>query len=318
MSMVYPYIKNADDKLRAECVSGFNEKYPEGDKREIVKKWENELEIIRNRRAASGYLIVSDALKAVGVTGDQICARGTLGSSLVAYLLGITNVDPVLADPPLYSEFFYGMSGERRPSFELTVPEDIHEKLADYFGNYQGIEQVEKKYNSKGHLVGVWIGEDIDSIPVEERYGKVFHFNFVSDGNTEESKGYGIRESILETCKPNSFSEYVKCFGLSNGTGTWEENAERLIKEGSMSYMDIIADREDVYELLIGHGIERNEAFSIAEEVRKGKIYKNGWEEIQKKMFEDAKVPEWFIPYCEKIMYLFPRAHAESYLKTRM
>ena len=35
MSMVYPYIKNADDKLRAECVSGFNEKYPEGDKRKM-------------------------------------------------------------------------------------------------------------------------------------------------------------------------------------------------------------------------------------------------------------------------------------------
>ena len=68
---------------------------------------------------------------------------------------------------------------------------------------------------------------------------------------------------------------------------------------------------------LISKGIESEEAFTIMENVRKGKVAKNPsseeWQSWKKDMLEHD-VPEWYIGSCEKIKYMFPKAHAVAYV----
>ena len=56
-------------------------------------------------------------------------------------------------------------------------------------------------------------------------------------------------------------------------------------------------------------------AFDISEYIRKGKalLKRPEWSEYKKVMLE-AGVPEWYAGSCEKIKYLFPRAHAAAYM----
>jgi len=67
---------------------------------------------------------------------------------------------------------------------------------------------------------------------------------------------------------------------------------------------------------LISKGLEPSMAFSIMEQVRKGNVAKGkcdkwpGWKEAMKA----HDVPDWYIWSCEKIKYMFPKAHAAAYV----
>lgn len=124
-----------------------------------------------------------------------------------------------------------------------------------------------------------------------------------------------VRNMIKET-KPTTFEDLVKISGLSHGTNIWLGNVEDLIKSGVITLKDAIACRDDIMNYLISRGVERKISFDIMESVRKGRPRKNkepNWEEY-KKIMKEHNVPDWFIHCCEKISYLFPKAHTTEYV----
>ena len=121
--------------------------------------------------------------------------------------------------------------------------------------------------------------------------------------------GTGFVRGMLETTKPRLFSELVCLSGLSHGTDVWLNNAEDLIKQGNTLHQ-VIGCRDDIMSDLIKYGLENKSAFDIMESVRKGKGLKPEWKTLMK----ENNVPEWFIDSCEKIKYMFPKAHAVAYV----
>ena len=95
----------------------------------------------------------------------------------------------------------------------------------------------------------------------------------------------------------------------------WLGNAQTLIEEGTVTLQDAICCRDDIMIYLIKMGLEPNKAFKIMETVRKGKALKDPdkWEGFKSAM-KEKDVPDWYVKSCEKIKYMFPKAHAAAYV----
>ncbi|MCR5281836.1 MAG: PolC-type DNA polymerase III, partial [Lachnospiraceae bacterium] len=141
------------------------------------------------------------------------------------------------------------------------------------------------------------------------------------DGCTIGARGipeFGTDNAInmLKDTKPKSFTDLVRISGLSHGEGIWEGNAKDLILSGTTTISEAICTRDDIMIYLIHMGLESSEAFDIMENVRKGKVAKgkcDKWPQWKQDM-ADHNVPQWYIESCEKIQYMFPKAHAAAYV----
>jgi len=97
-------------ELRRRCQEGLRLRYGETPPSEVAGRLAYELGVIMRKDFAGYILAVADI-----TAGRRTCGRGSAASSLVCYLLGITNVDPLR----------YRLVFERFLSDERTDPPDI-------------------------------------------------------------------------------------------------------------------------------------------------------------------------------------------------
>ncbi|MDB8852248.1 PolC-type DNA polymerase III [Peptostreptococcus anaerobius] len=119
------------------------------------------------------------------------------------------------------------------------------------------------------------------------------------------------RQMLIDT-KPTTFAALVRISGLSHGTDVWVNNAQDLVRANVIGIKDVISTRDDIMNYLIFKGLKPKLAFTIMENVRKGRGLKPEFIEEMKA----NNVPDWYIGSCQKIKYMFPKAHAVAYVMT--
>ena len=200
--------------------------------------------------------------------------------------------------------------------------------------DYHAIDQDVLKLDILGHsdptqlrLIQLQSGTDIMKVPLDDKETMSIFTSTEALGVTTEqimcnTGTLGIPEfgtpftiKLVEDTKPKSFAELIKISGLSHGTDVWLGNAQELIANNVVPFKDVIGCRDDIMVNLMYYGLEPIKAFKIMEFVRKGKASKDPetWQQ-HKKTMEDANIPKWFIDSCQKIKYMFPKAHAAAYV----
>ncbi len=227
-------------------------------------------------------------------------------------------------------EEIYSFTPIQKPANDMTT--DI---ITTHF-EYHSIDHNLLKLDILGHDDPTMIrrledltGVDAKTIPLDDKKVMSIFHNLEAYGISPEDIGgtklgtLGIPEfgtefamQMLVDTNPKAFSDLARIAGLSHGTDVWLGNAQTLIQNGTCELSSAICTRDDIMTYLIYRGLEPGTAFNIMEAVRKGMVAKGkcaNWEAWKQDMI-DHDVPEWYIWSCEKIKYMFPKAHAVAYV----
>ncbi|MCX6701823.1 MAG: DNA polymerase III subunit alpha [Candidatus Zambryskibacteria bacterium] len=128
-----------DDELRRITEEGIKKR---GLKKtpEIIERMEYELKIIKDKGYASYFLVVSDLLHYAHEHGILTTIRGSVAGSLVTYLSGITNVDPILYKLPF--ERFLNPERPSAPDIDMDFADNRRDEMIDYVRQKYGVDKV--------------------------------------------------------------------------------------------------------------------------------------------------------------------------------
>ena len=201
--------------------------------------------------------------------------------------------------------------GHDDPTMIKTLEELINSNAMD--NKYDGVNNVFKATDiplDDPGVMGLFAGTEVLGITPEDIDGCPLGCLGVPEFGTDF-----VIQMVIDT-KPKTLSDLIRISGLSHGTDVWLNNAQTLIEEGKATISTAICTRDDIMTYLINKGVESEESFTIMERVRKGTVAKGKckeWSQFKKDMLEHD-VPEWYIWSCERIKYMFPKAHAAAYV----
>ena len=201
--------------------------------------------------------------------------------------------------------------GHDDPTMIKTLEELINSDAMD--NKYDGVNNVFKATDiplDDPGVMGLFAGTEVLGITPDDIDGCPLGCLGVPEFGTDF-----VIQMVIDT-KPKTLSDLIRISGLSHGTDVWLNNAQTLIEEGKATISTAICTRDDIMTYLINKGVESEESFTIMERVRKGTVAKGKckeWSQFKKDMLEHD-VPEWYIWSCERIKYMFPKAHAAAYV----
>ena len=155
-------------------------------------------------------------------------------------------------------------------------------------------------------------GIDVKDIPVDDPASLAVLCGENPEVGADDIPGFDvpIASRIVALTEPKTFAELLKVQGILHAAGVWL-HYERKFEAGEITLSDELAtNRDDLFLTLYDHGMHSDEAYAIAERVRKGK----GLTEEMKATMAEAGVSEPLIEACGAVAYLPPKAHMVHWL----
>ncbi len=134
-----PHLSPGEDvaeRLWAEARDGIRRRYGAVSDQKVHRRLEREMDLIL-RKGYAGYFLT---MQAITQNASRTCGRGSGAASLLSYLLGITNVDPVGAN--LMFERFLNEDREDPPDLDVDFAWDERDEVLQWVFNTFGRDHV--------------------------------------------------------------------------------------------------------------------------------------------------------------------------------
>ncbi len=127
--------------LREQCRLGLERRYGSDPAPEVLERLENELAVVEKMGFPPYFLIVWDFVSYAKANGIPVGpGRGSAAGSLVSYLLGITDLDPIAHD--LLFERFLNPDRISMPDIDIDFSVNGREKVIEYVAEKYGRDRV--------------------------------------------------------------------------------------------------------------------------------------------------------------------------------
>ncbi len=197
--------KNKDIKLiKRLCRDNLKYRYPKPTE-EVIERIKKELGLIEKKDFISYFLINWDITNYARQKGYFYVGRGSGANSIIAYLLKITNVDPIELD--LYFERFINLYRENPPDFDIDFSwknrEDITQYIFDRFPNTALLAT----YNTFKYRAAVRELGKVFGLPKEEI--EILSSAKMSTSNLDQLSRLVLKYSVLIQGLPNHLSVHA-------------------------------------------------------------------------------------------------------------
>lgn len=149
---------------------------------EYQARFEREMELIKKKDYTDYFLIVADMIRHSKRTMLIGPARGSSAGSLVCYLMGITEVDPIKYQ--LIFERFIDINRHDLPDIDVDFPDHKREKVVDYLKHKYGHKKVRALANVNRLKAKSAIGEFAKALEIH-----AYETAEVKDAIIERSSG---------------------------------------------------------------------------------------------------------------------------------
>lgn len=141
---VFPDIEIADnvdpdEALKKIVYEGLKKRELKGTPEEI-ERIEYELKVIRDKGYAKYFLVVSDLLNYAHEHGILTNIRGSVAGSMITYLAGITNINPLVYKLPF--ERFLNPDRPSAPDIDMDFADNRRDEVIDYARKKYGSDRV--------------------------------------------------------------------------------------------------------------------------------------------------------------------------------
>ena len=165
--VAYPKLESAIITISHKCYKKSEEIYGKKLPEEIEGRLKLELYSIEEKNLEILYLISSELVDYSKKLGYEVGSRGNIGNSFVAFLLGITDINPIKYNLPF--EFVVGKDYDKVPDITLNFSSKIQEKIFKYLQKrfcknkiiwgetveYLTDKTIENVYNGYAELFGI-------------------------------------------------------------------------------------------------------------------------------------------------------------------
>ncbi len=189
-----PEGKTPDSYLRELCQEGLKKRYGSSPKKEVLERMDYELSVINQTGFSSYFLIVQDFVK--WAKQNRIVVgpgRGSAAGSLVAYLLGITNVDPIKYN--LLFERFLNKDRISMPDIDIDFTDRRRDEVINYLAQKYGRDKV-AQIITFGTMAARAVVRDVGralgySYSFCDKIAKMIPFGFTLDQTLEKIPEFG-------------------------------------------------------------------------------------------------------------------------------
>ncbi|HYB00889.1 MAG TPA: DNA polymerase III subunit alpha [Ktedonobacteraceae bacterium] len=133
--IIPPEYSSQTQFLRVLCFEGIKEHFGEMTE-PLQKQLDYEIDLIAQKGFVPYFLIEWDFVNYARSRGIRCSARGSAAGSLMAYTLGITNVDPIRYQLPF--ERFFNPERADMPDIDMDFPDDRREEVITYVARKYG------------------------------------------------------------------------------------------------------------------------------------------------------------------------------------